>query len=274
MKHDCDIVRDLMPMCIDGTASEKTRIMVDEHVQECPPCDAVYREMMGEAKMDMPVQPQTAEFTQTVRRMNKTRRQRKLMMVLAGVLATVALFAVAYGVYWQFFELVPVRVANRAALHTREDGYTYMRLDGVPENVQMYLLISETYWYATESWIDVASVRLYSTRHQRANRNAVYDLQIGQATADGVTIDLRFGSVEVKQIAIAENIGLVYLKSLQEPLKDMAEVQIKKPTRIDANELAASRMVITDGDSDWYGYNPNMMPFVTAIPSPTPEPES
>ncbi len=274
MKHDCDIVRDLMPMCIDGTASEKTVAMVDEHVQECLPCDAVYKEMHAEAKMEVPVQPQTAEFTQTVRRMNKTRRQRKLLMALAGVLATVVLFVLAYGVYWQFFELVPVRVANRAALHTKEDGYAYMRLDGVPENVQMNLLVSETYWYESASWIDVASVRLYSTRHQRANRHAVYDLQIGQATAEGVTIDLRFGSVEVKQIAIAENIGLVYLKGLQEPLKDTAEVQIKKPTRIDADELAASRMVITDGDSDWYGYIPNMAPFVTPMPSPTPTPEN
>ena len=38
MKTDCEIIRDLLPLYVDDICSDKSRKMVDEHLQECPAC--------------------------------------------------------------------------------------------------------------------------------------------------------------------------------------------------------------------------------------------
>ena len=40
MKNSCDMARDLMPLTIDGVASEASRQYVDEHLRECAECRA------------------------------------------------------------------------------------------------------------------------------------------------------------------------------------------------------------------------------------------
>ena len=38
MKYDCDVIRDLLPLYADKACSEKSRDMVEEHLEECPDC--------------------------------------------------------------------------------------------------------------------------------------------------------------------------------------------------------------------------------------------
>ena len=38
MKHNCEVVRDLLPLYHDDVCSEKSREMVEEHLQECGAC--------------------------------------------------------------------------------------------------------------------------------------------------------------------------------------------------------------------------------------------
>ena len=38
MKIDCEVIRDLLPLYADDACSEKSRLMVDEHLQECSAC--------------------------------------------------------------------------------------------------------------------------------------------------------------------------------------------------------------------------------------------
>ena len=47
MKRNCDMVRDLMPLCIDGAASEESQQVVAEHVAECKSCQQIYQDMQG-----------------------------------------------------------------------------------------------------------------------------------------------------------------------------------------------------------------------------------
>ena len=46
-KKECRVMRDLMPLCIDGAASEASRELVVKHVWECEECAKVYAEMQG-----------------------------------------------------------------------------------------------------------------------------------------------------------------------------------------------------------------------------------
>ena len=45
MKYEHDVIRDLMPLCIDGIASEKSNAAVQEHIAECPACEKEWEQM-------------------------------------------------------------------------------------------------------------------------------------------------------------------------------------------------------------------------------------
>ena len=45
MKTDCDVIRDLLPLYTDEACSEKSRDLVNEHLQECPACQKVLRKL-------------------------------------------------------------------------------------------------------------------------------------------------------------------------------------------------------------------------------------
>lgn len=46
MKIDCDIIKDLLPLYVEGIASEKSRKAVEEHLEECEGCKKIYQEMI------------------------------------------------------------------------------------------------------------------------------------------------------------------------------------------------------------------------------------
>ena len=92
MKYDCEVIRDLMPLCNDGTCSEQSRRMVGEHVLECPACMQMYQEMRTEVPGEPPVQsPDAAPFGKTVKQLRRKRGKRRALAVLAGVIVGLVL---------------------------------------------------------------------------------------------------------------------------------------------------------------------------------------
>ena len=43
MKYKCDMVKDLMPLCLDESATEVSEQVVIEHMAECKNCEEYYR---------------------------------------------------------------------------------------------------------------------------------------------------------------------------------------------------------------------------------------
>jgi len=48
MKHECEVILDLLPLYHDGVCSEKSREMVDEHLKECEACRKALDEIRKE----------------------------------------------------------------------------------------------------------------------------------------------------------------------------------------------------------------------------------
>ncbi len=90
MKNDCNIVRDLMPLVIDGAASEESAQIVEEHVTACEPCATVYEELKGEIHAEALAKEQ-AEFEKAAKQMQRRKRIRKLLTIGLPVLAAVLL---------------------------------------------------------------------------------------------------------------------------------------------------------------------------------------
>lgn len=55
---NCDVIRDLMILCADGGCCEESRRLVEEHIQSCDECKAMFEEMRTElAAPDTPCGP-------------------------------------------------------------------------------------------------------------------------------------------------------------------------------------------------------------------------
>ena len=119
MKHECDIVRDLMPLVVDGTASEKSRAMVEEHVGECEPC----REMYGEMRQEVPVARAEPQDGQLVKKLRHRRRLRRVLLVLLGMgISALLVFAGWRGWNYGFNTYVVLTAETDYNLEIVQDG--------------------------------------------------------------------------------------------------------------------------------------------------------
>lgn len=91
MNHDCSMARDLMPLCIDGAASEASQRYVEEHVAGCDDCRTQYEQMQTELprRLAGETTQEQAQFGQMAQMMQKMRRWRRWRNVLVGILAGV-----------------------------------------------------------------------------------------------------------------------------------------------------------------------------------------
>ena len=94
MKYEHDIIRDLMPLCIDGIASEKSQEAVEDHIAECPECKSEWEQMKSSIPPceNIPLPEDTAKYTETAKRVQKHNRW-MLLKVTCAVIA--ALFIIS-----------------------------------------------------------------------------------------------------------------------------------------------------------------------------------
>ena len=110
MKH-CEVIRDLIPLYVDGCCSENTRALVEEHLAVCPACKEEYDLMKNAFAELSPVGP-TKRFT---------RVQEWKASLLQSVLLFASFLAITFGVameaaspsgllngFWAFALVIPV----------------------------------------------------------------------------------------------------------------------------------------------------------------------
>lgn len=278
MKHDCDIVRDLMPMCIDGTASEKAKQMVDEHVAECPPCEKVYAEMKGETKIELPVQPAAPEFVTTVKKMKNRRKRRTWLTLLLGVMiAAVVAWCGAYGYYWYFVEHILLEEAQ-LSLVTSTDGIGLVHASNVPKSAYMVIRLSEMVYPESAKGQCEAHVYLSATRYEA--RNAADDVYfvVGNVEDGRVLANDEWGNeIPVYRMLLAriDESGQVFYLSGEEELKvvSIRGAHLKSPERTYFHEdrTYQSAPFVTVTPMPTYTPNPDgSQAYIMVQPSPTP----
>ena len=45
MEKHCEVIRDLLPLYADDVCSERSREIIEEHLQECPECSALLEQL-------------------------------------------------------------------------------------------------------------------------------------------------------------------------------------------------------------------------------------
>ncbi len=120
--RECDIARDLMPLCIDRAASEASREMVVKHVWECEECAGVYAQMQGRL-LTAPTEERD-ELDAAARRLRRRRKNRRRLLIALTALLTAALVVAAFWGYMYAFHLsrIPLGLDEYAAALTRTQG--------------------------------------------------------------------------------------------------------------------------------------------------------
>ena len=97
----CDVIRDLMPLCADGVASEESRAAVEAHIRTCEACRALYESMCAPVEATEVKEP---DYMDAVRRQKK--ENRRFILLTYGVTLGVLLLLV---VGWKVRDLLRIR---------------------------------------------------------------------------------------------------------------------------------------------------------------------
>ena len=82
---NCDIVKDIIPMYIDGCCSEASSKALEEHIYTCAECKKIYEDMKSSKEADLIMKAQ-----------NKIKK-RKTILITSAIILAIIIFA---GIYW------------------------------------------------------------------------------------------------------------------------------------------------------------------------------
>lgn len=103
MKNECKIVRDVLPLYLEGMVSEETADFVKEHLVECPECSAELESMKAAVKVDNVVETkeQRKHDANAVIAIKKKLRKKNwvAMAITAGCLLAVLLLLYLFPIY-------------------------------------------------------------------------------------------------------------------------------------------------------------------------------
>lgn len=83
----CALIRDLMPLCADGVASEESRAAVEEHIRSCNDCRALY--MRLRAPVEVSTDAREVDCLAAMKRQKK--ENRRFLLRLYGITLAVML---------------------------------------------------------------------------------------------------------------------------------------------------------------------------------------
>lgn len=182
---DCNLIRDLLPLYIDGLCSPETGEQIKAHLAACPSCQREYEQMKAAPRVPVAdAERKTfAEGLKTLTRKLTLKHLRNLLIaaVVLCVIALDALFA-ADRLLWRQDQVLPVEayqvelaVSPDGQLHYRQDfmgkSYTgctrFDRRDGV-----LYI------WYQTPvfKWSNHTMDEGYSALQCMEQEGAVYEI--------------------------------------------------------------------------------------------------
>lgn len=86
MKIPCEVILDIMPLVVDGVASEESKQLVYEHIKECTSCKSIYDGMIEDIK------PRGQSHKDTlILRLQKKIFIREMIVLLVGMIPALCL---------------------------------------------------------------------------------------------------------------------------------------------------------------------------------------
>ncbi|MBQ3391470.1 MAG: zf-HC2 domain-containing protein, partial [Clostridia bacterium] len=136
---NCEIIRDLMPLCSEGLCSEDSKALIEEHIRTCEECRKLYEGLPADVVADAAV----PEESKALRKVNKKLKFGKawLILLIALVLGlgylTVGQFAKvefiqSFETLWRNVEVYPIaRMIAKGDFESFNEWVTTSDLDNL-----------------------------------------------------------------------------------------------------------------------------------------------
>ncbi len=135
MKLPCDVIQDLLPLCVDEACSQASRDLVEEHLKGCKACQKA-QEGMREAILSPPVEENEERLLAAFRKawkQEKAQSFRRGILIALGICVILFCLALSFGGNYLFTVPIsqmhieePYRFANG------DIGFIAWPLDGKP----------------------------------------------------------------------------------------------------------------------------------------------
>ncbi|MBQ8555854.1 MAG: zf-HC2 domain-containing protein [Clostridia bacterium] len=143
MAEKCSVIRDLMPLCIDGTASEDSKASVEQHVAGCKPCETMYTEMKAGVEIAVPKPQENPEFARAVKKMQHRRTRRRYLWMLLGVLLTMWIVCAGLAGYWYYFEQEVRIEPDKISFIRSTDDVAMTNIWNIPASAKLHMKVVE-----------------------------------------------------------------------------------------------------------------------------------
>lgn len=90
--NKCDLIRDLLPLYVDGAASKESARAVEAHVATCYECRRALQDMRAPTPLPAPV-VEDVNFAAALGQLRKMRAKRRAKYILLGIVVAAVLFA-------------------------------------------------------------------------------------------------------------------------------------------------------------------------------------
>lgn len=91
----CEMIRDLLPLYIDGLTSAESNKEIEKHLKSCKECRKYYQEMTGEIQEVVPITEEEIEDAQIMKKMARKKRKTILAGVVGGIVLLLAVIIAA-----------------------------------------------------------------------------------------------------------------------------------------------------------------------------------
>ena len=143
MSKQCDIVRDILPLYVDGACSEASAEMVKEHLTACTDCNAIYQKLLSHTNEDV----LHKESESVIMRHEAKEKQRDRKKITIAVLISIALCIIA--IFTAVFllpikiDFEPVKIDFPFEVEDVESVEMY-HYDGVPASAEKKVVVAES----------------------------------------------------------------------------------------------------------------------------------
>lgn len=91
MNYPCDVIRDLLPLYLDGVCSEESRRAVETHLAECPDCRAFFADLQETENVAIPAFSAGQELKKAASFQGVKKRLLRRQLLMAVVVVAVLL---------------------------------------------------------------------------------------------------------------------------------------------------------------------------------------
>ena len=102
MKISCEIIKDLLPLYLDGVCSNDSKALIEEHLAECDSCKAELQAMKEELFMNR--KEQNLKEAEAVKSLSRRWKKGMMKSLLKGVLITILIIAVIALLLYSFMD--------------------------------------------------------------------------------------------------------------------------------------------------------------------------